>query len=89
MGKKFKESKVGKFLHKASSNNTVRAAFSLTGIGRPVVETIRNLTTPDGQDKPHKSTKQQWILSLIVLAVLLYLGVIDKCDLLGFLGLGC
>ncbi len=74
--KKFSERKFGKILNGIVSNKIVRGAAKITGIGSPIVETIRNWTTPPDQEKPHKSTKVQWISSLVALGILVYLGVI-------------
>lgn len=87
MKKNFKNTKFGKILNKVASNAIVRGAFKATGIGSPIIETIRNVTTPDGEDKPHKSTNVQWYVVLAVLIFAVYMGWIDPKVILDFFGL--
>jgi len=81
--KKFRDTQVAAIINKVVSSAPVRGV--LKPVAAPVVEFIRNATTPTGQDKPHKSGKWQVFGYILILAALVYLKIIPVDVLIEFM----
>lgn len=81
--KKFRDTQIAAIINKVVSSAPVRGV--LKPVAAPVVELVRNATTPSFQDKPHKSGKWQVLGYVIILAILTYLKIIPVDALIEFM----